>query len=230
MKTKRSKGNQAVAVAYLRVSTDEQDNGVQAQRAAIQRWTEGRGVNIVAWHEDRVSGATGVEARPGMLDALESLQRIGAGILVAAKRDRIARDVVVAATVERLVAGAGAVVVTADGVTVEDSPEGALMRTLVDAFASYERSLIKSRTRAALAVKRSRGERVSRFAPVGFRFEDGRLVVDESEAAMVERIRAMRGRGLSVRRIVDVLTAEGSTLRGGRWHERTIRRTLERCA
>ena len=43
---------------------------------------------------------------------------------MAAKRDRIARDVVVAATIERLVADAGARVVTADGVSAEQTPEG----------------------------------------------------------------------------------------------------------
>ncbi len=32
------------------------------------------------------------------------------------------------------------------------------MRRIVDAFAEYERLLIKAHTRAALAVKRSRGE------------------------------------------------------------------------
>ena len=41
---------------------------------------------------------------------------------MAAKRDRIARDVVVAATVE-LARDAESTVVTADGVTVEDTPK-----------------------------------------------------------------------------------------------------------
>ena len=67
-------------------------------------------------------------------------------VLVAAKRDRFARDVVVAATVERVAAKAGATVATADGMSAEDSPEGALLRTMVDAFAAYERAVIAART------------------------------------------------------------------------------------
>ena len=53
---------------------------------------------------------------------LAALRVHGAGVLVAAKRDRIARDVVVAATVE-LARDAESTVVTADGVTVEDTPK-----------------------------------------------------------------------------------------------------------
>jgi site-specific DNA recombinase len=52
-------------------------------------------------------------------------------------------------------------VVTADGVAVEDTPEGMLLRGLMDLFAQYERAVIRARTRAALAVKRSKGERYS---------------------------------------------------------------------
>jgi len=44
-----------------------------------------------------------------------------------------------------------------------------LMRRIVDAFAEYEWMLIKTRTKAALAVTRSRGERISREAPYGYR-------------------------------------------------------------
>jgi DNA invertase Pin-like site-specific DNA recombinase len=37
-----------------------------------------------------------------------------------------------------------------------------LMRGLVDLFAQYERALIRSRTKAALAVKKGRGERLAK--------------------------------------------------------------------
>ena len=167
-------GNASLAVAVLRTSTEDQNLGPEAQRASIERWAASNGVSVVTWHEDRLSGATPAEQRPGLMAALAALRAHGAGLLVAAKRDRIARDVVVAATVEQLARDAGARVVTADGVTVEDTPEGRLMRTLMDAFAEYERALIRARTKAALAVKRTRQERVSGRAPVGFRFEENR--------------------------------------------------------
>ena len=46
-----------------------------------------------------------------------------------------------------------------------DDPSGLLMRLAIDSFAGYEAALIATRTRSALAAKRRRGERVSRFPP-----------------------------------------------------------------
>src|SRR5713101_118682 len=114
-----------VAIAYIRVSTDDQNLGPEAQRASIAAWAGHQGVRVAAWFTDQgVSGGKPVDDRPALLAALEGLRTHGAGLLVAGKRDRIARDVVVAATVERLAQDVGARVVTADGVSADDTPEG----------------------------------------------------------------------------------------------------------
>jgi len=223
-------GDPKVAVAIVRVSTEDQNLGPEAQRAAITAWAERSGVSVLSWHEDRLSGATPAEDRPGLLAALEALRQHRAGLLVAAKRDRIARDVVIAATVEQLARDAGARVVTADGLTVDDTPEAALMRTLMDAFAAYERALIRARTKAALRVKRARGERYSRRAPLGFRLEGARLVEDAPERAVLERVRSMRSEGFSLARVASRLNAEGLKCRGGRWHVTSLARALRRAA
>lgn len=211
-----ARGDARVAVAYLRVSTEEQAFGPEAQRAAIAAWAQRAGVTVAAWHEDRLSGGTPVEDRPGLLDALAGLKTHGAGLLVFAKRDRIARDVVVAATVERLAKDAGARVVTADGVSADDTPEGALMRTLLDAFAAYERAVIRARTRAALAVKRGKGEHCGGDAPFGWRVDAGRLVAEPDEQAIVARARSLRASGLSLRAVTRSLDAAGLRSRVGR--------------
>ena len=118
-------------------------------------------MQVVATHEDRgVSGGAEIDKRPGLIAALEALRTERAGILVVAKRDRLARDVLVAAMVERLCQREGARIQSADGTGNGDSPEAKLLRTMIDAFAAYERALIRARTRAALAAKKARGERV----------------------------------------------------------------------
>jgi len=230
MKRARKPGDPKVAVAYLRVSTQEQDLGPEAQKAAIGAWADRLGVRVVAYFEDRLSGGTKVEDRPAMLEAFGALRSSGAGLLVAAKRDRIARDVVVAATVEQMAREAGARVATADGVAVEDTPEGMLLRGLMDLFAQYERAVIRARTRAALAVKRSKGLQYTRRAPLGFRFEDGRVMEDAAERDMLARVREMKNRGFSLARVAGILNAEGTRCRGGRWHVTTLARALRRVA
>jgi DNA invertase Pin-like site-specific DNA recombinase len=199
------------------VSTTDQANGVEAQAAALDAWAAREGVQLVACFVDRgVSGATPIEARAGLLGALAALRAHRAGVLVVAKRDRVARDVVVAAMAERAVAQAGARLVSADGTGNGDTPADAFMRTVVDGAAAYERGLIRARTTAALAAKRARGERVG-SVPFGYRLADDgvRVERDEREQLVVTRARELRASGLSTRAIVARLAAEGATSRAG---------------
>lgn len=215
------------AVAYLRVSTAEQQNGPEAQRAAIDLWARANATEVVAWLEDRgVSGATPVEDRPKLLAAFAALRDHGAGVLVVAKRDRLARDVVIAAVVERFAAAAGASVVSADGAGNGEGPESELMRSLLTAIAQYERALIRARTCAGLAAKRARGERLG-APPLGKRVgPGGELVPHVEEARALERMLELAGEGLSSRRIAATLDAEGHRARGARWHHMTVQRFL----
>lgn len=148
--------------------------------------------------------------------ALGELRALRAGVLVVAKRDRLARDVYVAATIERAAVAGGARVVSADGTANGDTPADAFMRTILDAAAAYERALIRARTKAALAAKRARGER-SGEVPYGYRADDtGRLDADEAEQAVLAVVAELRAAGLSHRAIVAELRARGLVSRSGR--------------
>lgn len=207
-----------MAVGYVRVSTEEQSLGPEAQRAAIQKWATSRGVMIGAVFEDHgISGGAPAERRPGLLAALAALRENGAGLLVAAKRDRIARDTVIVAMVEQAAARAGAKVTTADGASDGAGPEGQLMRGIVDVFAAYERGVIKSRTRAALAVKRTRGERIGGI-PYGYQLGPDRvhLVENVAEQSVILRVRALRTAGLSLRQVTAECRHRGVVSRVGR--------------
>ncbi|MBM4109611.1 MAG: resolvase [Phycisphaerae bacterium] len=222
-------GDKRIAVAYLRVSTEDQALGPEAQRAAVERWAAARGVTVAAWFCDQgVSGAAPIDRRPELLAALAALPAHGAALLVVAKRDRLARDTMIAAMVERMAADVGATVTSAAGEGEGDGPEALLMRRLVDAFAEYERALIAARTRAALAVKSARGERVG-AVPLGMRLaDDGRtLALDADEARAVELVRELRGAGWTLRAIAADLDARGLRSRTGRpWHPQQVARMV----
>lgn len=224
-----------VAVAYIRVSTEEQHLGPEAQRESIERWAASRGITVVAWHVDQgVSGATPVDQRPALVEALESLLTHRAGLLVVSRRDRLARDVMVAAMVERLAAREGAKIASAAGEGSEgeaDDPSALLMRRMVDVFAEYERALIRCRTKAGLAVKKRRGERVSGQLPIGCRLaSDGKtLEACPVESAAVARICELRRQGFSLRGIVAKLGVEGYQTRGDRWHLSTVHEIARRA-
>jgi DNA invertase Pin-like site-specific DNA recombinase len=205
------------AAAYIRVSTDEQRLGPEAQRAAIASWAAREGVEVVAWFEDLgASGAAGIDKRPGLAAALESLEK--GSQLVVAKRDRLARDVLLSAMLERLATRSGACIVSADGTGNEQTPEGQLMRSMVAAFAEYERQLIRARTKAALSAKSARGERVSGLAPMGCRFEGGRVVADDAERRVLRDVEALRRNGWTLDAIATELNRRGVVTRSGGSH------------
>jgi DNA invertase Pin-like site-specific DNA recombinase len=220
-------------VGYVRVSTEDQRHGPSAQRDALASWCERHGAELVAVLDDLgVSGGAPLEDRPGLVESLSALESLSATVLLVAKRDRLARDPIVAAMVEAAAARVGARVVSAAGEGTEDpaDPTSLLMRRIVDAFAEYERMLIRARTRAALGAKRGRGERTGEI-PFGYRLADGgALEADAGEQRAIALVRDLRADGLSQRAIADRLNAECIPARGERWHKTTIARLLERGA
>ena len=210
-------GDATLAVAYIRASKDEQRLSPEAQRAQIEAWALRTGVTVAAWHVDHVCSVTDIEGRDGLMAALADLRTHGAGILVVAKRDRIARDVVVAATIEREAAARGARIASAAGEGTEgNDPSSQLMRGISDLFAQHERAMIRSRTRAALAAKSAKGERVGTVPYGSTLAADGtHLEPNAAEQRTIEEARALRSQGLSLRAVAAELAVRGHLSRAG---------------
>jgi site-specific DNA recombinase len=233
------------AVAYVRVSTDEQAEsraGLEAQLHAIARHCERHGLTLAGTFSDEgVSGAAQLDKRPGLLDAVNAVTR--GAVLLVSKRDRLARDVVACAVVERMVAKRGGRVVSVAGEgTDSDDATSILMRRIVDAFSEHERLVIAARTRAALQAKRRRGERAGRV-PLGYTLAPAHataalsragnpvaLVPVEAQLKVVERIHREHEAGLSMRTIAQRLTDDGVPTASGasRWCHSTVQRVVER--
>lgn len=213
-----TRADSSLAVAYVRVSTEEQRLGPEAQRAAIEVWAAREGVQVASWHVDQgVSGGSDIDERPALVAALGELRAIGAGVLVVAKRDRLARDPYIAIAIERAAQSSGARVATADGVANGDNPAEEFLRRILDAAAAYERALIRARTKAALQAKKARGERVG-TVPYGYRLvHDGVYIIrDPDEQDVIARAKTLSAEGLSVRAVAARLAEEGVVGRTGR--------------
>lgn len=223
----RSVVDPALAIAYIRCSTSEQSLGPEAQLRAIQDWAARNQVRVAAVFQDDVSGALPVDKRPGLGKALDAVRRSGAGILLVAKIDRLARDAALAQMLASELRRSGAAVVSADGVGNGNSAEAELIRGIFAQFAAFERSLIRSRTKAAMAVMKSRGELVG-SVPYGCKLgADGvHLEPNIGEQAIIAEMQALRAQGLSYRKIRDCLNEMGVPARAphggdgspGRWH------------
>lgn len=207
------------AVAYLRVSTDDQRLGPEAQQAAIEQYTSNTQTALVASYLDRgVSGVSPLHERPALMQALDHAKALTKAIggvvsLVIAKRDRLARDMHVLAHIETHIPK-GIELVSADGVGNGTRPEDVFLRTLMGGVAQYERALIIQRTKLALRAKRARGECAGEV-PYGYRRNGARLEPEPAEVHVIERVHALASLGTSQRGIVRVLEAEGLLSRAG---------------
>jgi DNA invertase Pin-like site-specific DNA recombinase len=210
-------GDPKMAVAYIRVSadTDRQALGAEAQRVAIERWAQGAGVTILEWFVEEVTGGAPLDKRPVLLEAIATVGTLGAGALVVQRLDRYSRDPLTAALAECELRKNGASLVCADGAGSGDSPTDELIRGILLAVARFEKALIRSRIKAALAVKRSRGERVG-AAPYGSKAEGKALTMHPEETAILQRLRELRSSGLTLRAVIDQATAEGLVNRAGK--------------
>lgn len=208
--------NVGLAVAYIRTSTTEQTLGLEAQRAAIEAHAARLGLRVVAWHQEHESGTLAAEDRPELLAALASIEAHRAGLLVVARRDRLARDVVIARVVERMAERLGARVVSVAGEGTEDTgPSGQFLRTIIDAAAQFEVASLRARTRAGLAVRKAKGLRVG-TVPFGYRAGDGgRLELDPDEQRTLRRVAELLDLGHTVDELTATLRREGHRSRRG---------------
>lgn len=202
--------------------------GIEAQRVSVTAAAARLGRTVRAVFVEVEHGDRAITKRPELMQAVAALAR--GDVLLIAKRDRLARDRYEMAIIERAIKHQGARVVSAAGEGTEnDDPASVLFRGLLDLFAEYERLIIVARTKAALAVKRARGERTGQL-PFGFELAaDGvHLQANAAEQDKLARIRAIKATGRSLRHTADALNAAGMTTRRGTpWKYQYVARVLK---
>jgi DNA invertase Pin-like site-specific DNA recombinase len=219
---------------YVRVSSDQQAEsglGLAAQMAACESFAAKAGHTITGVFTDAgISGAAGIEDRPGLMAAVAGLRRGDA--LVIAKRCRLGRDQMAVLMIEKAVSRKGASIMSADGIGNADDPASQFMKNVIDAAAVYERGLIRSRTKAALAAKRAAG-RLTGEVPFGWTVDAaGTLIEKADEQNVLRLIHELRDAGCSLRRIASILTDAGHRTKKGNasWTHTSVKSILARAA
>jgi DNA invertase Pin-like site-specific DNA recombinase len=223
------------AIIYLRVSTDDQSLGIEAQRKACLQYCLNRGISIAGEFSDEgVSGSLMPKDRPALTEALNCLKK--GDILLVAKRDRIARFDKALHAIKEKTEDKKAKIISAidEGTWTEnkDDPMAYMMRLMADGFAEFERLTIKTRTIAALAVKKAKGERTGHI-PFGYHLaNDGiHLEIDENEQNIIRLMRKLHESGMSVRNIADELNKQGLFNRSEKpWSKSACHRILNQKA
>ncbi|MBI1372708.1 MAG: recombinase family protein [Phycisphaera sp.] len=223
------------AVAYIRVSTSDQAlDGVSldAQRAKIEAWARANDYDLVEAHTDRGISGKATHNRPALHDALAAACRQKA-VLVVYSLSRLARSTKDAIDISERLERCGADLVSLSEQLDTTSAAGKMLFKLLAVLAEFESDTVSERTKAAMAYKRSRDERTSRFTPYGYTLDvDGkRLLPDPDEQQVIRKMTQMRQRGQTYRTICRNLEKQGvRSKRGkGRWSPTVVRKIIQRA-
>jgi len=221
-------------VAYVRVSTAKQAAsglGMDAQLESIRRYCELAGMVLhEVFVDDGKSGRRGVAGRPGLAAALDHATNTGR-FVVAYSLSRLARSSRDAMNILGDLEKAGSGFVSATEPIDTSDACGRMMVGLLAVFAQFESDLASERTLEVMAGLRASGRKTGGATPYGYRAKrDGTLAEVASEQATIAKIEALQAGGLSLRRIVEVLDAEGLRRRDGQAFKLTqVVRILDRC-
>ena len=220
------------AVAYIRASTGRQELSPGVQRERIEAYCKMAGLELVDVIVEHVSAKIKLSKRPEG-KRIAKLVENGVCHVVALKLDRLFRSAIDAlATVDEWQkAGIALHLVDMNGMSMDSgSSMGRMFLTLLAAFAEFERNCISERTSAALRHMKTHGK-VYNHAPFGYVVEDGNLLPDAAEQAVIAKMAALRELGVSYSRIADALNSEGvPTKLNGTWGSQTISNILALAA
>jgi len=177
---------------YLRVSTNGQST--ENQKLELETAAARHGWDVEATYQDAgISGAKGRDKRPGLDRLLKAVARRDIDMIAAWSVDRLGRSLQdLLGVLSELHAKGVDLYLHQQGLDTS-TPSGRAMFQMLGVFAEFERAMIQERVRAGLARARQRGKQL------------GRRRLEQTDASKAARIRAMRAKGVGIRRIASEL-------------------------
>lgn len=222
------------AVGVVRVSTDKQDIGADAQRSLLRVWCVQNDIEMVEVTESRISGAK-AKRKIQLQELAVRARELGAGLLIAVDWDRFARSKHFFTHLEEACEVEGIRPVTVEG-GLEESP---LLRDIKQALAEQERRDIVKRNRRRVAECKKQGRTHGGHVPFGWRRKEGGLVgtrntvveleMHPDEQSVLDKALGLRKLGNSYRAVCDELNEDKVLhIRGNLWDHPKLIRILKR--
>ena len=208
---------------YTRKSTEEgldmEYNSLDAQREACEAYVASQrseGWLLVEGRYDDGGFSGGDLERPALKRLLADIEAGRVDVVVVYKIDRLSRSLMDFARLVEVFERNDVTFVSVTQSFNTTTSMGRLTLNMLLSFAQFEREVIGERIRDKFAASRKKGMWMGGWAPLGYRVENRKLVVDEPEAKIVCRIFGRFIQCGSATTIVRELAAEGVVNRYGR--------------
>ncbi len=201
---------------YTRKSTEEgldmEFNSLDAQREACEAYVasqKAEGWTLVPDYYDDGGFSGGTLERPALQRLIADVEADRVDIIVVYKIDRLSRSLMDFAKLVEVFDRKGVTFVSVTQSFNTTTSMGRLTLNILLSFAQFEREVIGERIRDKFAASRKKGMWMGGWAPLGYDVKNRKLVINETEAAVVRRIFERFAKGTPVTAIAKELTAEG---------------------
>lgn len=225
------------AVGYLRVSTSNQVGedkfGLADQKQSIEAYADANGFEIIDWRSDEgISGAS--LDRPALQQLLTDSSSKTFSVVLVAKIDRLARDLMAQLWIEKeLLKHEVELVSVAEPFRGQD-PANVLFRQIIGAFAQFEKARITERLSGGRKQKAKTGGYAGGNTPLGYQASRGdkAISINEDKAEVVKRAFEIKQNNptWSLDKIANQLNLEGhSTKQNKPFHRMQVKRIFDRA-
>jgi len=173
------------AAIYIRVSTTEQETGLQENE--LREFAERRGWEYEVFTDRGQSGAK--DSRPALNQLLQQLRRKKFDVVCVWALDRLARSLRQLLTISEECKALGVDLVSLKQNLDTTLPAGRLTFQVLGAVAEFEREMLRERVKAGMNQARRVGKHIGRPARRWF------------HSSEIEKMRALRSKGTSIRKL-----------------------------
>ncbi len=213
---------------YLRVSTEDQARegfSLPEQRERLETFCKFKGYEIIDYYEDAgISAKTG-NHRPEFERLKEDIKSKRVNTIVALKLDRITRSIFDWENLITFLDENNAYLDCANDEINTTTANGKMISRLLMSVSQNEIERTSERTKVGLAGAIKSGH-IPHVAPLGYKHEDKRLVIDYSTKDIVVRIFNLYYNGYSYQKISNLFNEE-KVLEKDNWRDSTIQTILE---
>ncbi len=180
---------------YTRKSTDEgleQDfNSLDAQREACEAYIKSQtneGWSLAKGHYDDGAYSGGHLNRPALQELLHEIEQGRIDVIVVYKVDRLTRSLADFAKLVELFDKHSVSFVSVTQAFNTTTSMGRLTLNVLLSFAQFEREVTAERIRDKIAASKKKGMWMGGPVPLGYDVKDRKLIINQSEAAQVQKI------------------------------------------
>lgn len=201
------------AIGYGRFSSDlQREESITAQKRAIDEYCEKNEIVLVDFYTDEgISGMT--DERPGFQAMIAAAHEVDH--VIVHKLDRFARNRYDAAIYRKKLEQVGTSLLSVLE-NFDNSPESIILESVITGMNEYYSRNLAREVKKGLLETARQGNHAGGTPPLGYDLQDGKYIINETEAAIVRRIFQATIEGVSYAELATELNAKGCLSKAGR--------------